>query len=110
MASLLYIYQGGSVMKIPQHVAIILDGNGRWAKKKKMPRNYGHAQGSKNVERICEAAYKMGIKYLTVYAFSTENWNRPADEVNALMKLLQLYENLSEDCGEKPDAGTGDWR
>ena len=78
-------------MVIPQHVAIILDGNGRWAKSKGMPRNYGHAQGSKNVERICEEAYRMGIKYLTVYAFSTENWNRPGDEVAALMKLLRNY-------------------
>ena len=78
-------------MNVPQHVAIILDGNGRWAKAKGMPRNYGHAQGSKNVERICEEAWKMGIKYLTVYAFSTENWNRPKDEVDALMKLLRSY-------------------
>ncbi len=78
-------------LNIPKHVAIILDGNGRWAKKKKMPRNYGHAQGSKNVEKICEKAYKMGIQYLTVYAFSTENWRRPQDEVDALMKLLQTY-------------------
>lgn len=78
-------------MKIPQHVAIILDGNGRWAKKKGMPRNYGHTQGSKTVETICEEAYKMGIKYLTVYAFSTENWKRPQDEVDALMKLLRSY-------------------
>ena len=78
-------------MNIPQHVAIILDGNGRWAKAKGMPRNYGHAQGSKNVEKICEEAWRMGIKYLTVYAFSTENWNRPKEEVNALMKLLRNY-------------------
>ncbi len=78
-------------MNIPRHVAIILDGNGRWAKSKGMPRNYGHAQGSKNVERICEEAWKMGIKYLTVYAFSTENWSRPKDEVEALMKLLRNY-------------------
>ncbi|MEG0189858.1 MAG: isoprenyl transferase [Lachnospiraceae bacterium] len=78
-------------MKIPQHVAIILDGNGRWAKSKAMPRNYGHAQGSKNVERICEDAYHMGIKYLTVYAFSTDNWNRPQSEVDALMMLLRNY-------------------
>ena len=75
----------------PQHVAIILDGNGRWAKSKGMPRNYGHAQGSKNVERICEEAWRLGIKYLTVYAFSTENWNRPQDEVDALMNLLRRY-------------------
>ena len=78
-------------MNVPQHVAIILDGNGRWAKAKGMPRNYGHMQGSKNVEYICEVAYNMGIKYLTVYAFSTENWNRPQDEVDALMKLLRNY-------------------
>ena len=78
-------------LKIPNHVAIILDGNGRWAKAKGMPRNYGHAQGSKNVERICEDAYKMGIKYLTVYAFSTENWSRPKGEVDALMTLLRNY-------------------
>ena len=77
--------------KIPHHVAIILDGNGRWAKSKGMPRNYGHMQGAKTVEVICEEAYKMGIQYLTVYAFSTENWNRPQDEVDALMKLLRNY-------------------
>ena len=78
-------------MNVPQHVAIILDGNGRLAKSKGMPRNYGHAQGSKNVERICEDAYKMGIKYLTVYAFSTENWKRSADEVQAIMALFEKY-------------------
>lgn len=78
-------------MNVPNHVAIILDGNGRWAKAKGMPRNYGHAQGSKNVEVICEEAYKMGINYLTVYAFSTENWSRPQEEVDALMKLLRNY-------------------
>lgn len=77
--------------KIPQHVAIILDGNGRWAKSKGMPRNYGHVQGAKTVEVICEEAYRMGIQYLTVYAFSTENWDRPADEVDALMGLLRNY-------------------
>ena len=77
--------------RLPKHIAIIMDGNGRWAKAKGMPRNYGHAQGSKNVERICEEAYRMGVKYLTVYAFSTENWNRPKDEVDALMKLLRNY-------------------
>lgn len=78
-------------MKIPNHVAIILDGNGRWAKSKGMPRNYGHVQGAKTVEVICEEAYRMGIQYLTVYAFSTENWNRPSDEVKALMGLLRDY-------------------
>lgn len=78
-------------MNIPNHVAIILDGNGRWAKAKGMPRNYGHVQGAKTVEKICEEAWRMGIRYLTVYAFSTENWNRPADEVEALMTLLRNY-------------------
>lgn len=76
---------------MPQHVAIILDGNGRWAKSKGMPRNYGHVQGAKTVEVICEEAYRMGIQYLTVYAFSTENWSRPKEEVDALMKLLRNY-------------------
>ena len=80
-----------SGLKMPNHVAIILDGNGRWAKSKGMPRNYGHVQGAKTVEVICEEAYRMGISYLTVYAFSTENWNRPKDEVDALMKLLRNY-------------------
>lgn len=78
-------------MKIPQHVAIILDGNGRWAKSKGMPRNYGHTMGAKNVEVVCQAAHDLGIKYLTMYAFSTENWNRPNGEVTALMKLLESY-------------------
>lgn len=78
-------------MKIPEHVAIILDGNGRWAKSKGLPRNAGHTAGAKNVETICEAAHDMGIKYLTLYAFSTENWNRPDSEVNALMNLLESY-------------------
>lgn len=88
-------------MNIPQHIAIILDGNGRWAKAKGMPRNYGHAQGSKNVERICEDAYKMGVKYLTVYAFSTENWSRPQSEVDALMKLLRNYMKTCLKTAEK---------
>lgn len=78
-------------MKIPEHVAIILDGNGRWAKSKGMPRNYGHTMGAKNVETVCKAANEIGIKYLTLYAFPTENWNRPEQEVNALMKLLESY-------------------
>ena len=78
-------------MIIPQHVAIILDGNGRWAKSKGMPRNYGHVRGAKNLEIICEDAWNMGIKYLTVYLFSTENWKRSADEVEALMKLFRSY-------------------
>ncbi len=78
-------------LNVPKHVAIILDGNGRWAKKRNMPRNYGHVQGSKTVEQIIEDAYNMGIEYVTVYAFSTENWKRSQDEVDALMKLLGKY-------------------
>ncbi len=81
----------GEILDVPEHVAIILDGNGRWAKKRMMPRNYGHTQGSKTVEKICEEAWDLGIKYLTVYAFSTENWKRPESEVNALMRLLRSY-------------------
>lgn len=88
-------------LKMPNHVAIILDGNGRWAKAKGMPRNYGHVQGAKTVEVICEEAYKMGIQYLTVYAFSTENWNRPQDEVDALMKLLRNYMKTCLKTAEK---------
>lgn len=88
-------------MNIPNHVAIILDGNGRWAKAKGMPRNYGHTAGSKNVEVICEEAYKMGIQYLTIYAFSTENWKRPDDEVAALMKLLRNYMKTCLKTAEK---------
>ena len=77
--------------KVPRHVAIILDGNGRWAKKRMLPRNAGHAAGSKNVEKICAAAWDMGIEYVTMYTFSTENWSRPKEEVDALMKLLHSY-------------------
>lgn len=88
-------------LNIPNHVAIILDGNGRWAKKRFMPRNYGHSQGSKVVEKICEDAYKIGIKYLTVYAFSTENWKRPKDEVDALFKLLNNYLDTSIKTSKK---------
>lgn len=76
---------------VPRHVAIILDGNGRWAKKRMLPRNAGHAAGSRNVEKICKAAWEMGIEYVTMYAFSTENWSRPQSEVDALMKLLHQY-------------------
>lgn len=78
-------------IKIPEHVAIIMDGNGRWAKKRMLPRTAGHVQGSQVVEKICEDAYNLGIKYLTVYAFSTENWKRSKDEVDAIMKLLEKY-------------------
>ena len=89
------------IMQIPNHVAIILDGNGRWARSKGMPRNYGHIQGAKTVEVICEEAYKMGINYLTVYAFSTENWSRPEDEVAQLMKLLRNYMKTCRQTAKK---------
>ena len=88
-------------MNIPKHIAIILDGNGRWAKAKGLPRKYGHIEGAKTVEVICEEAYKMGVKYLTVYAFSTENWNRPKDEVDALMTLLRNYMKTCLKTAEK---------
>ena len=78
-------------MSVPRHVAIILDGNGRWAKAKGLPRTAGHTAGAKNVEVVCEEAYTMGIEYLTLYAFSTENWNRSKEEVAALMNLLNQY-------------------
>lgn len=76
---------------VPKHIAIILDGNGRWAKKRGLPRTAGHTQGAKNIETISRAAYKMGVKYLTIYVFSTENWTRPQSEVDAIMKLLNNY-------------------
>jgi len=76
---------------VPRHVAIIMDGNGRWAKKRLLPRKAGHVQGSRVAEQICEDAYNLGIEYLTIYAFSTENWARPKDEVDALMNLLRKY-------------------
>lgn len=78
-------------MSVPRHVAIILDGNGRWAKAKGLPRTAGHTAGAKNVEVVCEEAYNMGIEYLTLYVFSTENWNRSKEEVTALMNLLNQY-------------------
>ena len=81
--------------KIPVHVAIIMDGNGRWAKKRGLPRTAGHAQGARVVEQSLEDADHMGIRYLTVYAFSTENWSRPDSEVKALMNLLRTYMKTS---------------
>jgi undecaprenyl diphosphate synthase len=74
--------------KLPKHVAVIMDGNGRWAKSKGASRIFGHQNGVKSVKDTVEAAAELGIEYLTLYAFSTENWNRPAEEVNALMELL----------------------
>ncbi len=78
-------------MHIPRHVALILDGNGRWAKKRGLPRTMGHKEGCVTVEKTVETAARMGIEYLTVYGFSTENWKRSAEEVGALMQLFRYY-------------------
>ena len=78
-------------LRIPRHVAIILDGNGRWAKKRGLPRTMGHREGCKVVEQTVEDAARLGIGYLTVYAFSTENWKRSDDEVGTLMQLFRYY-------------------
>lgn len=78
-------------MKIPQHIAIIMDGNGRWAKKRGLPKVMGHKQGVESVKNITKACIKFGVKYLTIYAFSTENWQRPKDEVSVLFKLLEDF-------------------
>lgn len=76
---------------LPKHIAIIMDGNGRWAKRKSLPRSAGHAAGSKNFKSIARYCNKIGLEYLTVYAFSTENWKRPKEEVNAIMDILRDY-------------------
>ena len=76
---------------VPRHIAIILDGNGRWAKKRGLPRTAGHAAGSEQFRKIATYCKNIGVEYLTVYAFSTENWSRPEDEVKTIMKLLDRY-------------------
>ncbi|SNX55485.1 isoprenyl transferase [Thermoanaerobacterium sp. RBIITD] len=76
---------------IPQHIAIIMDGNGRWAKKRGLVRSLGHRAGMEAVKRVVKASSEIGVKYLTLYAFSTENWKRPVDEINSLMNLLIEY-------------------
>lgn len=78
-------------IQLPQHIGIIMDGNGRWAKKRNLPRSAGHTAGAKNFRTITKYCSNIGIKYLTVYAFSTENWKRPAEEINSLMKLFKSY-------------------
>ena len=80
-------------MNVPNHIAIILDGNGRWAKAKGMPRGYGHIKGCANLEQVCYDIKDLGVKYLTVYAFSTENWKRSLAEVSGIFKLLVTYVN-----------------
>lgn len=77
--------------KVPRHIAFIMDGNGRWAKKRGLPRKLGHSEGARNFKKIMRHCKKRGIKYASFYAFSTENWNRPDDEVHALMKLFDDY-------------------
>ncbi len=89
--------------RIPQHVAIIMDGNGRWAKARHLPRTQGHAEGVKRVEELIIQAHNMGIKILTLYAFSTENWTRPADEVSMLMRLFIMV--LSSRVKDLADQG-----
>ncbi len=78
-------------IKIPNHIAIIMDGNARWAKSKNLPLQVGHKNGSENVSKVAESCIELGVKFLTIYAFSSENWDRPSDEVNYLMKLLDEY-------------------
>lgn len=77
--------------RLPEHIAIIMDGNGRWAKKRSLPRTAGHAAGSKNFKTIARYGNKIGLKYMTVYAFSTENWKRPPEEVKNIMNILRDY-------------------
>lgn len=85
------MYYDIDLEKVPEHIAIIMDGNGRWAKSRMMPRTYGHKVGVETIRNVVQEAQRLGIKYLTLYAFSTENWKRPKNEVSALMKLLVTY-------------------
>lgn len=87
----LFSKKKAELSNIPTHIAIIMDGNGRWAKRRGLPRSAGHSEGAKALERIIDACGELNIKYLTAYAFSTENWSRPKDEVDYLMKLLEEY-------------------
>ncbi len=84
-------YKTDNLRTVPEHIAIIMDGNGRWAKKRGLPRSAGHAAGSKKFKEIARYCNKIGVKYLTVYAFSTENWRRPQEEVDAIMNLFRDY-------------------
>ena len=89
--------------RIPAHIAIIMDGNGRWAKQRGLVRSLGHQAGAETVHVIAEEASNLGVKYLTLYTFSTENWNRPDNEVNALMKLLRDYLKTCSSINESSD-------
>lgn len=91
MACFEYENEKGALMNVPNHIAIILDGNGRWAKQHGMPRGYGHVKGCSNLENISYVIKDLGVKYLTVYAFSTENWKRSREEIEGLMKLFRNY-------------------
>lgn len=84
-------HERSSSRNLPQHIGIIMDGNGRWAQKRALPRKFGHREGAKAFRKIVEYCEKIGLQYLTVYAFSTENWKRPKDEVDAIMDLLEQY-------------------
>ena len=86
---------------VPRHIAIILDGNGRWARRRGLPRTAGHAAGSENFRKIATYCKNIGVEYLTVYAFSTENWKRPEDEVRTIMRLLRRYLNEAIDTMER---------
>ena len=86
---------------VPRHIAIILDGNGRWARRRGLPRTAGHAAGSENFRKIATYCKNIGVEYLTVYAFSTENWKRPEDEVKTIMRLLRRYLNEAIDTMER---------
>lgn len=89
--------------KLPNHIAIIMDGNGRWAKKRFLPHSAGHKAGAEGLRRLCEEANKMGLRYLTVYAFSTENHSRPSEEVSQLMNMMRQYIQQYIDDSEKND-------
>lgn len=90
-----------NALNVPVHVGIIMDGNGRWAKKRLMPRKIGHKEGAKTFRTITRACKKLGIKYVTYYAFSTENWARPEDEVEAIMDLFEKYLDEVKDFAEE---------
>jgi len=92
----------GVTYEIPNHVAVIMDGNGRWAKKRLMPRGFGHRQGGKALEQACEDIWHLGVKYFTVYAFSTENWKRSVEEVTGIMNILRNYlKTAAERCNRE---------
>ena len=94
--------------RIPEHIAIIMDGNGRWATERNKPRSYGHQAGVDTVRRITSECVRLGVKYLTLYTFSTENWSRPSDEIAALMGLVLT--SLEDEIFMKNNVFSSDWR